>query len=51
MVGNFSSIEYAVSDGLGRVTLNTPDRGNPIEAQGAKPSTQTGFGGGSGCVD
>ena len=31
MVGNFSSIEYAVSDGLAHVTLNTADRGNPID--------------------
>jgi enoyl-CoA hydratase/carnithine racemase len=31
MVGNFSSIEYAVSDGLAQVTLNLPDRGNPID--------------------
>jgi 2-(1,2-epoxy-1,2-dihydrophenyl)acetyl-CoA isomerase len=31
MVGNFSSIEYAVSDGLAHVTLNRPDRGNPID--------------------
>jgi len=28
---NFSSIEYAVDDGLARVTLNAPDRGNPID--------------------
>ena len=30
-LGNLSSIEYAVGDGLARVTLNTPDRGNPID--------------------
>ena len=31
MAGKFSSIEYAVSDGLAHVTLNMPDRGNPID--------------------
>jgi len=31
MVGNLSSIEYASGDGLARVTLNTPDQGNPID--------------------